>query len=59
MRWFENHSMIYLEKQFLNDGERGLDLAKNELENVILDGITGDDWDVDKSGGGRIGLIIK
>ena len=31
LAWFENHSMIHLEKRFLNDGERGLDEARREL----------------------------
>ena len=48
LRWFENHSMIYLKKQFLSDGERGLDLATNELKNVIFLGMIGDAWDEDK-----------
>ena len=45
MRWFENHSMIYLENKFINNGERGLDLAKNELQNLIFFGMTKDEWD--------------
>ena len=48
MRWFENHSMIYLEKQLLNNGERGLDLARYELQNLIFLGMTGDEWDEDR-----------
>ena len=31
LAWFENHSMIHLEKRFLNDGERGLDEVRREL----------------------------
>ena len=40
--------MIHLEKKFLNDDERGLDLAKNELQNVILFGMHREEWDEDR-----------
>ena len=45
LAWFEKHSMIHLEKQFLNDGERGLDVAKRELQNLIFLGLARDEWD--------------
>ena len=48
MAWFENHSMIHLEKRFLNDGERGLDEARRELQNLIFLGLVGDEWDEDR-----------
>ena len=41
LAWFENHSMIHLEKRFLNDGER-------RLQNLIFLGMVGDEWDEDK-----------
>ena len=43
LAWFENHSMIHLEKRFLNDGERGLDEARRELQNLIFLGLVGDE----------------
>ena len=48
MRWFENHSMIYLDNKFLNNGESSLDLAKNELQNVNFLGMIGKEWDEDR-----------
>ena len=43
LAWFENHSMIHLEKRFLNDGEGGLDEARRELQNLIFLGMVGDE----------------
>ena len=40
--------MIHLEKRFLNDGERGLDEARRELQNLIFLGLVGDEWDEDR-----------
>ena len=48
MASFEKHSMIHLEKRFLNDGQRGLDVAKSKLQNVIFFGLIGDEWDEDR-----------
>ena len=48
LAWFENHSMIHLEKRFLSDSERSLDLAKRKLQNLIFLGMTGDEWDEDR-----------
>ena len=48
LAWFENHSMIHLEKRFLNDGERGLDEARRELQYFICLGMVGDEWDEDR-----------
>ena len=48
LAWFENHNMIHLEKRFLNDGERGLDEARRELQNLIFFGMVGDEWDEDR-----------
>ena len=43
LAWFENHSIIHLKKRFLNDGERGLDEARRELQNLIFLGMVGDE----------------
>ena len=48
LAWFKNHSMIHLEKRFLNDGQRGLDEARRELQNLIFLGMVGDEWDEDR-----------
>ena len=46
--WFEKHSMVYLEKQYLSDGVRGLDLVKNELKLLLLEGMAGDEFQEDR-----------
>ena len=46
--WFEKHSMIHLEKKFLNDGKRGLAVAKSELQNILFLGLIGEEWDEDR-----------
>ena len=48
LAWFEKHSIIHLEKQFLKDGKRDLDVAKKELQNLIFLGLAGDEWDEDR-----------
>ena len=48
LAWFEKHSMIHLEKRFLNNGERGLDEARRELQNLFFLGMFGDEWDEDR-----------
>ena len=57
LAWFENHSMIHLEKQFLNNGEKGLDEAIRELQNRIFLGMVGDEWDEDRRKFGFEGWI--
>ena len=48
LAWFEKHNMIHLEKRFLNNDERGLDVAKRELQNLIFLEMIGDEWNEDK-----------
>jgi hypothetical protein len=31
LEWFRNHNMVFLEKQYLNNGLKGLELVKNNL----------------------------
>ena len=57
LAWFKNHSMIHLEKRFLNDGERGLDEARRELQNLIFLGMVEDEWDEDRPKFGFEGWI--
>jgi len=55
LEWFRNHSMVFLEKQYLNNGLKGLELVKNDLLVILREGTAGaefeeargtDDWDV-------------
>ena len=55
LEWFNNHSMVIMEKQYLNNGTKGLELVKNELMFLLTEDTTGsgfkedrgtDDWDV-------------
>ena len=57
LAWFENHSMIHLEKRFLNNGEKGLDEARRELQNLIVLGMVGDEWNEDRQKFGFEGWI--
>jgi len=54
LEWFRNHSMVFLEKQYLNNGLKGLELVKNDLLVILREGTDGaefeeargtDDWD--------------
>ena len=42
--WFRKHNMVYLEKQYLNDDIKGLDLAKTKLKLLLLEGTAGDEF---------------
>ena len=55
LEWFRNHSMVFLEKQYLNNGTKGLELVKNELMLLLTESTVGsefeeawgtNDWDV-------------
>ena len=35
------HNMVHLEKQYLSDGLKGLDLVKGKLKLLLLDGMAG------------------
>ena len=48
LAWFEKHSMIHLEKRFLNNGKRSLDVDKRELQNLFFLGMTRDEWNEDR-----------
>ena len=54
LEWFSKNSMVFLEKQYLNNGIQGLELVKNDLMRVLTEGTTGaefeeargmNDWD--------------
>ena len=40
--------MVYLEKQYLNDGIKGLDLVKTELKLLLLESTAGDEFQKDR-----------
>ena len=48
LAWIEKHSMFHLEKKFLKDGERILDVAKIKLQNILFLGLFGEEWDEDR-----------
>jgi hypothetical protein len=41
LEWFRNNSMVYLEKKYLNDGTKGLELARNELMLILTEATAG------------------
>jgi hypothetical protein len=54
LEWFRNHNMVFLGKQYLNNGLKGLELVKNDLMVILREGTAGvefekardtDDWD--------------
>jgi hypothetical protein len=38
LEWFRNNNMVFLEKQCLNDGTKGLELVKNDLMLLLMVG---------------------
>ena len=40
--------MVYLEKQYLNDGIKGLNLVKTKLKFLLLEGMAGDEFQEDR-----------
>ena len=45
--WFENHCWEYLESKYLNNGERGINVAKEESKLVLLEAMNGDKFTKD------------
>ena len=41
--------MVYLEKQYLNDGIKDLDLVKTKLKLLLLEGMAGDEFQEDRN----------
>ena len=44
LSWFDKHNMVHLGKQYLNDGHKGLELARGKLKLLLLDGMSGDEF---------------
>ena len=40
-----NHNMVFLEKQYLNNGMKGLDLVKNDLLLILREGTAGSEFE--------------
>ena len=50
LMWFENHRWEYLESKYLNNCERGIDVAKEDLKLLLLDAMGGDEFAEDIGG---------
>ena len=48
LMWFENHCWKYLESKYLNNGERGIDVAKEDLKLFLLEAMGGDEFAEDR-----------
>ena len=46
--WFENHRWEYLESKYLNNSERGIDVAKVDLKLLLLEAMGGDKFAKDR-----------
>ena len=46
--WFENHRWEYLESKYLNNGERSIDVAKEDLKLLLLEAMGGDKFAKDQ-----------
>ncbi|KAL8931222.1 MAG: hypothetical protein Q9211_007132, partial [Gyalolechia sp. 1 TL-2023] len=51
--WFEKHDMVYLKRQYLNQGEHGLQRAKADMRIILLEGLSGDEFQDDRNKFGR------
>ena len=54
LAWFEKHDMIYLERQYLNRGEPGLQQARQELRLLLLEGLSKPEFEEDRAMFGKI-----
>ena len=45
MEWFSKNNMVFLEKQYLNNGKHGLKLVKNDLMRVLTESTTGAEFE--------------
>ena len=48
LMWFENHRWEYFESKYLNNGERGIDVAKEDLKLLLLEAMGGDEFVEDR-----------
>ena len=48
LMWFESHRWEYLESKYLNNSERGIDGAKEDLKLVLLEAMSGDEFAKDR-----------
>jgi hypothetical protein len=45
LEWFRNNNMIFLGKQYLNNGIKGLDLVNNDLMLLLTEGTAGAEFE--------------
>ena len=48
LMWFESHRWEYLESMYLNNGERSIDVAKEDLKLLLLEAMDGDEFVEDR-----------
>jgi Protein kinase domain len=53
LAWFEKHDMVYLERQYLNRGEPGLQQARQDLTIILMEGLGGPEFDEDRAKFGK------
>ena len=46
--WFENHCWEYLESKYLNNGERGIDIVKEDLKLFLLEAMDREEFAEDQ-----------
>ena len=54
LSWFEKHDMVYLERQYLNRGEAGLQQARHDMRMLLIEGLGGAEFDEDRAKFGKI-----
>jgi hypothetical protein len=45
LEWFKNNSMVFLEKKYLNDGTKGLELVKSDLMLLFMEATAGAEFE--------------
>ena len=48
LMWFESHRWEYLESKYFNNGERSIDVAKEDLKLLLLEAMDGDEFIEDR-----------
>ena len=51
LEWFRKNSMVFLEKKYLNDGTKGLELVKKDLVILLMEGTAGAEFEEARSMG--------
>jgi hypothetical protein len=45
LEWFRNNNMVFLEKKYLNDGTKGLELVRNDLMLLLTEATAGAEFE--------------